>query len=131
MTTSIQELTEHVSQLYVDPSSPFNKGIQPFEDEEINEYVLPERPVEDVDVETETFSIYSTPSAPGHRNGTTFATAKKWLFSWLKTNNSFRCSITLTPIAKNRVVQVAHIMLPQSAKPEAVSPLVCNILTNS
>ncbi|KAF9059939.1 hypothetical protein BDP27DRAFT_1430693 [Rhodocollybia butyracea] len=66
------------------------------------------------------FTNYSTPHSTGTRPATTFPTAKKWLAAWLKIANLYHCAVTLNPIAPNRMNQMAHIMLPQSAPPNAV-----------
>jgi hypothetical protein len=71
------------------------------------------------------FTSYSTPHSIGNRPATTFPTAKKWLAAWLKIANLYHCAVTLNPIAPHRMNQMAHIMLPQSASPKAVS---CDVL---
>ncbi|KAF9061986.1 hypothetical protein BDP27DRAFT_1337258 [Rhodocollybia butyracea] len=109
--------------------------VSPLSDEEIENLFLDVEPNHESDNDgrvsqdaASAFSNYSTPvSTSANRPATTFATAKKWLTAWLKEADLYHCPVTLTPIVPTRVNQMAHIMLPQSAPPNAVK-LVARIL---
>jgi hypothetical protein len=71
-------------------------------------------------INPELSSVYSTPDEPDGRRGSSFRTAIRWLLAWLRNTNISHCPITLVPISVARVVEIAHMMLPQSAPRKAV-----------
>ncbi|KAE9385103.1 hypothetical protein BT96DRAFT_1026697 [Gymnopus androsaceus JB14] len=118
---STEDLTQQISRVQLEPRE-FN-DITPLEDEEMNRFILSVQKALSVEeADADAFSYYSTPNAPG-RSGTSFTTAKKYLLGWLRVVKSFHCSITSIPISESRVIQIAHMLLPQSASTNAIDTI--------
>lgn len=116
-----ENLSQQISTIQLEPHD-FNR-VTPLEDKELDQLIIEVHTSlhdEDANAANSLFSNYSTPNAPG-RSGTSFTTAKKYLLAWLRAVNSFHCSITLVPISETRVIQIAHMLLPQSASTVEVS----------
>ncbi|KAF5387503.1 hypothetical protein D9757_006538 [Collybiopsis confluens] len=69
------------------------------------------------------FSHYSTPTELGGRQGTSFTTAKRYLTAWLAGINQLRCPFTFAKPSGHRVIEIAHLMMPQSASADDVRKL--------